>query len=234
MIRRRARWRSCLLLARVSNLPTVWTNVIAGVVVSGAAPGWRTLAALSAAVSLMYVAGMFLNDAFDHRFDAAVRPERPLPSGDIPVSSAFASGAALLAAGVLWLAWISRSSGALAWGLLLAAAIVYYDYRHKRDPFGPVVMGVCRGLVYCVAAAASGGVSGGVLAAAAVMAVYVTGLTLVAKRIGARRGYLVPWLIAGISLVDAAIVATVAPWMAPWVALGFLLTMAGQRFVPGD
>jgi hypothetical protein len=29
-LRRRPRWRAYLLLSRVSNLPTVWTNVLAG------------------------------------------------------------------------------------------------------------------------------------------------------------------------------------------------------------
>ena len=234
MRRRRPRWRAYLLLARVSNLPTVWTNVLAGAVVSRAAVQWPTLVALSAAVSILYVAGMFLNDAFDHGIDATVRPERPIPAGDVSVFAAFAAGTALLIAGELVLVWTSHGAAASVWGLLLAAAIVYYDYHHKRDPFGPIVMGLCRGLVYCVAAAATGGVSRGVLAAAALMTAYVTGLTLVAKRIGAGSGYVVPYLIAGISLVDALIVATVAPSIALWAVLGFFLTLAGQRFVPGD
>lgn len=234
MRRRRPRWRAYLLLARVSNLPTVWTNVLAGAVVSRAEVQWPTLIALSAAVSILYVAGMFLNDAFDHGIDATARPERPIPAGDVSVFAAFSTGMGLLVAGELVLVLTSHRTAASVWGLLLAAAIVYYDYLHKRDPFGPIVMGLCRGLVYCVAAAATGGVSRGVLAAAAVMTAYVTGLTLVAKRIGAGRGYVVPYLIAGISLVDALIVATVAPSIAPWAALGFFLTLAGQRFVPGD
>jgi 4-hydroxybenzoate polyprenyltransferase len=232
--RRRPRWRAYLLLARVSNLPTVWTNVLAGAVISRAPVRWPTLIALSAAVSILYVAGMFLNDAFDHGIDATARPERPIPAGDVSVVAASSKKAALLITGEILIVWTSYSTVASVWGLLLAAAIVYYDYLHKRDPFGPIVMGLCRGLVYCVAAAATGGQSAGVLAAAAVMTAYVAALTLVAKRIGAGRGYVVPYLIAGISLVDALIVATVAPSIAPWAALGFVLTLAGQRLVPGD
>ena len=232
--RPRPLWRSYLLLARVSNLPTVWTNVIAGTVLAAGSLDWRHVALMSAAVSLLYVAGMILNDAFDHRIDATGRPDRPLPAGDVSVGGAFATGAVLLAAGVLLLVWITPHRSALLFGVLLAAAILYYDYRHKRDRFGPVVMGLCRGLVYCVAAAAAGGVSPVVLIAAAVMTVYVIGLTQVAKRIGARRGYLVPYLVAGISIVDALAVATVMPRIAPLVALGFPLTIAGQRVIPGD
>ena len=57
--------------------------------------------------------------------------------------------------------------------MLLAGAIVYYDYRHKRDPFGPVVMGICRGLVYCVAAAAAATVTPAVVVAAVMLTMYV-------------------------------------------------------------
>jgi hypothetical protein len=32
---RRPRWRSYLLLARVSNVPTVWSNVLAGMSAAG-------------------------------------------------------------------------------------------------------------------------------------------------------------------------------------------------------
>ena len=227
-------WRAYLLLARVSNLPTVWTNVIAGTVVAGGVFEWRHVLAMSGAVSVLYVAGMILNDAFDCRIDAAGRPDRPLPSGDVSVASAFSTGAALLVTGILLIVWIAPEGHAPIFAVLLAAAILYYDYRHKRDPFGPVVMGICRGLVYCVAAAAVGGVSSAVLVAAGVMTAYVVLLTQVAKRIGPRRGFLIPYLVAGISLVDALVVATVMPWLAALVALGFPLTLAGQRVVPGD
>ncbi len=232
--RRRPRWRAYVLLARVSNLPTVWTNVVAGTIVSGAGFGRPGLVAVCAAVSALYVAGMFLNDAFDHEIDARVRPERPVPSGDVSLFAASAAGIALLVAGELGLLWTSPDTRTYVWGLALAAVIVYYDYRHKRDRLGPLVMGLCRGLVYCVAASAAGGVSRGVIAAAVLMTAYVSGLTLVAKRIGPGGGYLVPYLIAGISLVDALIIAAVAPLVAPWAAIGFLLTLAAQRVVPGD
>ena len=234
MTRRRPRWRSYMLLARVSNLPTVWTNVAAGVLVSGGRLEWRALLGLMAGVSLLYVAGMFLNDAFDHAIDAAVRPGRPIPAGDVPRIEAFVVGELLLGTGELLLALSGETLAAAAWGLLLGAAILYYDYRHKRDALGPLVMGLCRGLVYLVAASAAAGISAGVLLAAGVMTAYVTALTLVAKRIGRRGRIVVPLLIAGISIVDALIVVPVAPAAAPWLAAGFLLTLAAQRVVPGD
>ena len=53
-----------LRLGRVSNLPTVWTNVLAGATLAGARPAVGRFAVLCGIVSLFYVAGMFLNDAF--------------------------------------------------------------------------------------------------------------------------------------------------------------------------
>ena len=76
--RRRSRPRAYLLLARISNLPTVWTNVLAAYVVAGASR--ESLPIASIAASLFYTAGMFLNDAFDAPFDAQARADRPIPT----------------------------------------------------------------------------------------------------------------------------------------------------------
>jgi 4-hydroxybenzoate polyprenyltransferase len=230
---RRSRPRAYLLLARFSNLPTIWTNVLAGTIVSGAAFVKADVARLCVTVSLLYTAGMFLNDAFDRDFDARVRPDRPIPAGNVTVRETFAAGWGLLAAGALVLATLGNAA-VLEWGLLLAAAIVYYDYRHKQNPFGPVVMGVCRGLVYCVAAAASSAVTLPVAVAALVLTAYVIALTWVAKRAGARASWLVPVLIAGISIVDAVVVGLSGGGSLVWLALsGFPATLLLQRVVPG-
>ena len=54
--------RTWLVLGRVSNLPTVWTNALAGVVLAGSATGsefyWAALV-----LTLAYIGGMYLNDA---------------------------------------------------------------------------------------------------------------------------------------------------------------------------
>ena len=67
-----------LLLGRVSNLPTVWTNTLAGATLAGAAVTPGRLVLLAAAFSLLYTGGMYLNDAFDREVDARERPERPI------------------------------------------------------------------------------------------------------------------------------------------------------------
>ena len=78
------RWSVALALGRVSNLPTVWTNALAGVVLAGGAAGDARLPWIVLAVSLCYVAGMYLNDAFDRDFDARHRPERVERRGQRP------------------------------------------------------------------------------------------------------------------------------------------------------
>jgi 4-hydroxybenzoate polyprenyltransferase len=168
-------WRTYLRLGRVSNLPTVWTNCIAGLVLAGAEPQLALLLPSALAASFLYTGGMFLNDAFDVKFDKNFRPERPIPSGEISVKTVYAIGFLLLAAGVI----LFRN---LAAGIL-ALLIVYYDYRHKRDPISPVIMSLCRFMVYFAAAAVAGqAFSAGIARGAVVLACYVIGLSYVAKQ----------------------------------------------------
>lgn len=227
----RSRPRAYLLLSRVSNLPTVWTDVLAGYVVSRAALDSMPMALL--AMTLFYAAGMFLNDASDAVIDAVQRPERPIPAGDVSRVEVLVGGLLLLAGGELVLAALPHRLLALVWGLGLAVAIVAYDYKHKGQAFAPVVMGLCRALVYCTAAAgAIGTVTMPVAIAAAVMWVYIIALTWIAKTPGF--GYLVPWLLAGICLVDAVMIAVAGePQLALVAASGFVVTLAFQRVVPG-
>lgn len=175
------RLRTALRLGRVSNLPTVWSNTLAGAVLAGAGGFGAQFALMLLAFSLFYTGGMFLNDAFDARIDAVQRPERPIPSGEIGARAVFAWGFGLMALGIALLASIGVAP-ALA-GLTLAVAIAFYDWHHKGNLFGPVVMGLCRVLVYvgaglCVTLALPDRLWLG----AALMWCYLIGLTYVAKQ----------------------------------------------------
>jgi 4-hydroxybenzoate polyprenyltransferase len=233
MLVHRPRWRAYLLLSRVSNVPTVWSNVLAGMCASAVVFAWTDLLQTAVALSLFYTAGMFLNDAFDEPLDRLWRPERPIPSGDVSRAEVFIIGSLLLIVAELAL---PRRTDVLMLGGALAVAIVLYDVRHKGNPLAPLVMGACRGLVYLVAAAAALSLTSAAFIGAAVMASYVVALTVVAKLAGANARWLVPLMIAGISLVDAAFVAivTASPTLTILAAMGFPLTLALQRFVPGD
>src|SRR5689334_25098030 len=76
--------RSLLLLGRVSNLPTVWSNCLAGWMLSEGG-SWGRFALLGFAATCLYVGGMYLNDAFDSQVDRQHRPERPVRSKAIRV-----------------------------------------------------------------------------------------------------------------------------------------------------
>lgn len=233
---RRPRARAYLLLSRLSNLPTVWSNVLAGAVASGAVLVTGGIAGVAAGVSLLYTAGMFLNDLADAGFDRLHRVDRPIPRGDVSAREVGVAGVALLAAGAGVVLLVGPSVTTVVALVALGAAIVYYDYHHKQNPFGPLVMGLCRGLVYVVAASAVGrAVPTAVVVAAVAMTAYVVGLTVVAKRLGPRGGPAVPVLLAGISLVDALVVLVCGGGMplAAVAALGFPLTLVLQRVVPG-
>lgn len=148
-----------LALGRVSNLPTVWTNVVAATVLAGASATPTAIFAAAAALSLFYCGGMFLNDAFDREIDAVERPSRPIPSGRASSQAVFVLGSAQLIGGAVLLAATARAGGAaigrvIALAVLLAGVIVAYDAFHRRSPAAPWLMGACRALVYLCAAAA--------------------------------------------------------------------------------
>lgn len=181
--------RVALHLGRVSNLPTVWTNVVAGAVLAGAGLHPGAILALLVSFSLLYVAGMYLNDAFDRHLDARERPGRPIPSGAVRASTVFTAGFGMLAAGEVGVgavAWTLQGSGAWAAvvaGLALAGVILFYNVWHKTNPLSPLVMGVTRVLVYLTAgfALAPGGSTPLALGAGAMLC-HLIGLTYAAKQ----------------------------------------------------
>jgi 4-hydroxybenzoate polyprenyltransferase len=171
---------TALKLARISNLPTVWSNVLAAAAITGA-PLSPEVALVALAMSLFYTGGMFLNDAFDREIDARERPSRPIPAGEAAATHVFAIGFGALGAGAALIAAVSTA--ALPWALLLIIAIVFYDMFHKGNPVAPLVMGACRALVYVATAAALGAsFDHGLALAAAALGAYVAGLTYAAKQ----------------------------------------------------
>src|SRR5215211_3201920 len=110
--------RTLLLLGRVSNVPTVWSNCLAGWILAGTGAvdrlGW-----VCAGATFLYVAGMYLNDAFDATFDRQHRPERPVPSGAISVTAVWRWGILWLAVGLACVWHVGRTPVILA--ILLSA-----------------------------------------------------------------------------------------------------------------
>ena len=103
-----------LRLGRVSNLPTVWTNALAGAALaSGGAPEIGPVLITALALTLFYEGGMWLNDAFDAEIDAREKADRPIPKGEVSRRTVFIGGWALLAAGVV----VALGATAAAWSV---------------------------------------------------------------------------------------------------------------------
>jgi hypothetical protein len=172
--------RAHLALARVSNSPTVASNVLAGAALAGALqPDGRTTL-LVLAMLLFYTAGMYLNDLWDHELDRRERPERPLPAGLVARFEAVVGVILLFATGIVLL-WLVGPAPFLS-GLALVGLIVLYDAWHKTNPLSPLVMAANRGLVYVTAYLGfSSGISGQLAVWVALLALYIVGLTYIAK-----------------------------------------------------
>jgi hypothetical protein len=186
---KRPYWRILLTLGRVSNLPTIWSNCLAAWWLGGGGE-LISLLVVCLGISCLYIGGMFLNDAFDVEFDQSNRRERPIPSGQISLPEVWRWGFGWLAVGTVLLVPLGGGTAVLA--LLLIGAIVVYDAIHKLVAFAPLLMALCRILVYLVAAsAATDGVTGLALWSGLAMGAYIAGLSGFAVHESAKRG--VPW-----------------------------------------
>lgn len=171
-----------LQLARVSNLPTVWTNVLAAWLISGGAVSDLRLLWITLGASLLYTGGMILNDAADIAFDREHRPERPIPSGRIALRAAWSVGLLFLLCGTGLM--IEPGAANLAVTVTLAVTILAYDLYHKPWSGSVVLMGACRTLLYLAAASplVARPWSSPALIPGLVLGAYIVGLSLMARR----------------------------------------------------
>jgi 4-hydroxybenzoate polyprenyltransferase len=225
-----------LQLGRVSNLPTVWTNTLTGIVLAGESLRSIQVPVLIVAFTLFYTGGMFLNDACDRDIDRRERPDRPIPAGLITATTVFMMGYGMMLLAIVVVIGVGLGKG---WGpgasaVALAIAVISYDAYHKHNPFGPWIMALCRAFIYVTSAAVvSGHINSAVMAGAVALSGYVAGLTYFAKRRSASAGR-VAGLIAGISLLDAALMASRGAFGgAGFAVLAFLLTRRWQRSIQG-
>jgi UbiA prenyltransferase family len=228
-----------LRLGRISNVPTVWTNVLAGSVIAGGGQRPEEIALLATAMTAFYVGGMYLNDFFDRAVDARDRPGRPIDAGEIRASTVSLIGFGLLAAGIMLM--IPFGLVPMIWGALLAAVIVLYDVWHKGNALSPLVMGSCRALVYiATGAAVAGSISHATMVGAVALASHVAGITYAAKQESLDRvGNLWPLVLMAVPLL-VALPALFSGWI---VIAAFLLLLVAdalairplsKRPVPGS
>jgi 4-hydroxybenzoate polyprenyltransferase len=179
-----SKFQTLLRLGRVSNLPTVWSNCLAGWWLGGGGSGWPWLR-LCLAATLLYLGGMFLHDAADADYDRRNRRSRPIPSGAITEKETWIWGFCLLALGAAGLASAGITAAVLT--VLLTACILLYNLIHEWAEASPVLLGACRFFLYLVSAAlARDGVTGSALWCGLALACYVMGLSWLARKETAR------------------------------------------------
>ena len=150
-----------LQLTRPANLLTAAADVLAGAALAPLAglaspmstgqPVWLLVISTIG----LYGGGVVLNDVFDADLDANERPERPIPSGRVSLRQASALGVGLLLLGIVAAFSYGQTSGWLA--LLVAGLAVFYDRFGKHHSlFGPINMGLCRGVNLLLGVSAAG------------------------------------------------------------------------------
>ena len=149
---------ACLQLMRPANIVTAMADILAGVAVAAGfllsamrGDGFPIsedfvliLPLLLLATIGLYGGGVVFNDVFDAELDAVERPERPIPSGRVSLREAIILGGVLLVAGILFAFWVSVLSGAVA--IAIAFFALLYNKVGKHKAWGPLNMGLCRGL----------------------------------------------------------------------------------------
>lgn len=235
--------KTALTLGRVSNLPTVWMNLISAAVLTSVATGAPVSVAsvliLLLALSCFYAGGMCLNDYCDRHWDAEHQPFRPIPAGHIRAAQVLCLTLALFAAGLALLLLTPDIRGLWA-ACALLGLIVAYDTLHKKHRSSVFLMAATRLGVYLVGAfAIAGSLPLSVLIIGLIQCTYTLLVTVVARaEHGREGGYgfpVIPWMIAAMGLVDGLYLAVV---VAPvWLLAGLAtvaLTRLGQRYVRGD
>jgi len=146
--------RAILVLGRVSNLPSVWSNCLCGWLVGMWCVGedqidWFVLGMLLVGATGLYLGGMFLNDACDAWWDREHRRERPIPSGVIREKTVWIIGIGLMAGGLSILCLQGGTTAIMA--LLLFNLILVYNFGHKRLSWSPLLIAGCRLLLILIA-----------------------------------------------------------------------------------
>lgn len=197
--------RTLLILGRTSNLPTVWSNCLAGWWLGGnGRENLHKLYLLLVGATLLYLGGMYLNDAFDARFDAQFRRERPIPSGTAKIETVWRFGFGFLLVGLILLFTAGLITGLL--GVVLVFCILIYDSIHKIFVLSPILMAACRFFLYLMAASAAWGVSGWSIWCGLALACYILGLSFLARKEATRNEPpLWPCLLLAVPIVLALI-----------------------------
>ena len=143
---------------RIADVPSIWSNCLAGWILSGGG-GVGAFLIFCAGVTSLYFGGILLNDACDERFDALTHPRRPIPSGTINLQVVWLLSLFLMSTGALALVPLGKDTAILA--VLLIGAIVLFNLLHRAVAYGYLLIIPCRFLLFLSAGSvAADGISG--------------------------------------------------------------------------
>jgi len=150
-----------LRLMRPANVVTSVADVLAGVAIAGyfvfddggyswsaiTGPNLPFLPVILLCISTigLYSGGIIMNDVFDAKLDAVERPERPIPSGLISKNAATIFGGICFFIGIFAAGLLGRNAQYLAVAIMICC-LVYDRFLKHSAIFGPLNMGLCRGL----------------------------------------------------------------------------------------
>ncbi|MDB6443707.1 MULTISPECIES: UbiA family prenyltransferase [Pseudomonas] len=183
--------KTWMTLGRVSNLPTVWTNTLAAALLASSAgalapPSGAVWVLLLAALSMLYLAGMLLNDLLDADWDLRHHNPRPITLGLVSRQQVGLACALLLGLAAVAVLGLSRLIDQPYWllggALLLLACILGYNLLHKKYAHSVWLMGACRSALYLTAAASLAVPPEPIWLCAVLLGVYISGLTYLARQ----------------------------------------------------
>jgi 4-hydroxybenzoate polyprenyltransferase len=166
---RRGQGTAWVRLLRLPLFLTVAGDLAAGAALGGEVPA-LLLAALFPLSAALHLAGMVLNDLVDRREDRRTRPDRPLAAGDLTPRAARLALAGLFALG-LGGAWAFPFPRPVPICLTaLALAVLLYNLGPRRLAWwGPLLLGLCRGLDVAAAGLLAPAAAGPALAAGSLL-----------------------------------------------------------------
>ena len=171
-----------LATARIANVPSVVSNLGAGVLLGSLAAGdefawpWP----LMIAAILFYVSGNFLNDWADREWDIKHRPERALPRRLFLPHEYLNFACAGIAVGMILAA--IHGWGAVIVSVLLVGFIALYTKVHKTAAWSVIPMGFCRACLPVLGyVGVREGFSGVALVPAVALLLYIIALSLSAR-----------------------------------------------------
>ncbi|OGV62612.1 MAG: hypothetical protein A2283_13570 [Lentisphaerae bacterium RIFOXYA12_FULL_48_11] len=176
-----------LQLIRLPNLLTVPGDPLAGYFLAATCcgAGFSLTVVYTVLASLFfYTFGLISNDLFDLREDRQDRPGRPLPSGRITPLEVSAVAIILVIVALITAAMTGRLCLLIA-GILVFTITLYNFIGKKIAVFGPLNMGLCRGLSLLLGASAVGmaGITcSTVLFAVVLLTVYIAAVTFIAAK----------------------------------------------------